>query len=74
MKKIIIILILTLITNIAFSQDERHNEVFKNFQDNYNTKKFDKIFNSYDANMKKAMPIETTKQFFSNLISQAGKN
>jgi hypothetical protein len=72
MKKTIIILILTFMTNVVFSQKEKQNEMFNFFKDNYNAENFENIFNSFSSEMQAALPIEKTKQFFGGLKSQAG--
>ena len=72
MKKKAIILIATLLTNAMFSQNQKQDEIFKIFKENYNAGNFDIIFNSFSAEMKTALPIEEAKQFFSGLKLQAG--
>lgn len=59
-------------TNVVFSQNEKQNEMFNFFKDNYNAGNFENIFNSFSSEMQAALPIEKTKQFFGDLKSQAG--
>jgi CubicO group peptidase (beta-lactamase class C family) len=72
MKKAIVVLILTLVTNVLFSQNEKENELFRIFKENYNSANFENIFNSFSSEMQTALPIETTKQFLGGLKLQAG--
>ncbi len=58
--------------NVVFAQNEKHNEVFNLLKENYNAGNFENIFNSFSSEMKAALPIERTKQFFGGLKSQAG--
>lgn len=72
MKRTVIILILTFVANLAFSQTEKYNEVFKTFKENYNASNFQNIFNNFSSEMQTALPIENTKQFLTGLKLQAG--
>ena len=58
--------------HLAFSQNENHNEIFDTFQENYNAGNFAKIFDSFSLEMKTALPIEKTNQFFKELKFQNG--
>jgi CubicO group peptidase (beta-lactamase class C family) len=73
MKKTIIILILTFMTNVMFAQTDNYKIAIDNFQTNYNAEKYEDIFNSFSSEMKQALPIEKTKQFLTGLKSQVGK-
>ena len=72
MKKMILILFFTFMTNIVFSQNEKQNKMFNFFKENYNAGNFENIYNSFSSEMHAALPIEKTKQFFGGLKSQAG--
>ncbi len=72
MKRTTIILILTFMTNLALSQNEKQNEIFNTFKVSYNAGDFENIFNSFSTEMKTALPIEKANQFFSGLKSQNG--
>ena len=72
MRKTTVILILTLMTNLAFSQNEKQNEIFNILKENYNAGNFDKIFDSFSIEMKTALPLEKTNEFFSGLKLQNG--
>jgi CubicO group peptidase (beta-lactamase class C family) len=72
MKKILFIFLFTIISNLVFSQNEKHNVVFKEFKENYNRGNFENIFNSFSVEMRKALPVEKTKEFLGGLKSQAG--
>lgn len=73
MKKILVFLVFLISTNIAFSQTEKYDEAFKNLKENYNAGNFDAIFNTFSLEMKTALPLESTEQFFKGLSAQAGK-
>lgn len=72
MKKILFIFLFTIISNLVFSQNEKHNVVFKDFKENYNRGNFENIFNSFSVEMRKALPVEKTKEFLGGLKLQAG--
>ena len=46
--------------------------VFKEFKENYNRGNFENIFNSFSVEMRKALPVEKTKEFLGGLKLQAG--
>ena len=75
MKKYIATLILTIIMNFAFGQAEKlyYKSVADSFEMNYNTNNFDAIFLSFSTEMQKALPLDKTKDFLTDLKSQAGK-
>ncbi len=73
MKKMIIILILTFMTNVVFAQTDNYKIAIDNFQTNYNAEKYENIFNSFSLEMKQALPIDKTNQFLTGLKSQVGK-
>lgn len=60
MKKSILALIMTLMTNFLFAQTDNYKTAIDNFQVNYNTEKYDKIFNDFSPEMKQALPLEKT--------------
>ena len=60
-------------TNALFAQTENYSIVIDNFQTNYNTEKYDRIFNSFSSKMKQALPLENTKQFLMDLKNEFGK-
>ncbi|MEO5790345.1 MAG: serine hydrolase [Gelidibacter sp.] len=72
MKRILFFLFLVLSTNLLSAQTEKYKIAIENFQSNYNDDKYDAVFNCFSQEMKKALPIEKTKQFLTNLKSQAG--
>ncbi|MDY0140449.1 MAG: serine hydrolase [Bacteroidales bacterium] len=73
MKRLLLFLIVTLMTNALFAQTENYSIVIDNFQTNYNTEKYDRIFNSFSSKMKQALPLENTKQFLMDLKNEFGK-
>ncbi|WP_417940957.1 serine hydrolase [Flavobacterium sp. RS13.1] len=72
MKKSILALIITLMTNLLFAQTDNYKTAIDNFQANYNTEKYDKIFNDFSPEMKQALPLEKTKEFLTGLKTQVG--
>lgn len=72
MKKAILTLIVTLMTNLLLAQTDNYNTAINNFQANYNTEKYDKIFNDFSSEMKQALPLEKTKEFLTGLKIQVG--
>lgn len=73
MKRKILILVLVVITNSAFSQTENYKVTFEKFETNYNAEKYEEIFNIFSPGMQGYLPLENTKQFLSGLKKQAGK-
>jgi CubicO group peptidase (beta-lactamase class C family) len=59
-------------TNNLFAQTESYKVAINNFKENFNTGKYNEIFNSFDSVMQKALPIDKTNQFLINLKSQVG--
>ncbi|MFT4202283.1 MAG: DUF3887 domain-containing protein [Chitinophagaceae bacterium] len=72
MKKSLFLLIITLMTNLLFAQTENYKIAIDNFQANYNTEKYDEIFNDFSSEMKQALPLEKTKEFLTGLKSPIG--
>lgn len=72
MKRLLCILTVLLTTNILLAQTENYQSAIDRFQTNYNAGNYDSIFNDFSPEMKKALPLETTRQFLSGLKSQAG--
>jgi CubicO group peptidase (beta-lactamase class C family) len=73
MKKTAVILLLTFMTNIMFAQTDNYKNAIDNFQKNFNSEKYEDIFNSFSSEMKQALPFDQTKQFLTGLKSQVGK-
>jgi len=73
MKKLFCFLFTIWMTNLLFAQTDNYQLAIDKFQANYNTEKYDEIFNSFSPEMKKALPIEDTQQFLANLKNQVGK-
>lgn len=72
MKKSIFALIMTLMTNLLFAQTDNYKTAIDNFQVNYNTEKYEKIFYDFSPEMKQALPLEKTKEFLTGLKTQVG--
>ncbi|WP_314340812.1 DUF3887 domain-containing protein [Acinetobacter guillouiae] len=73
MKRLFLILFAILISNSIFAQNENYKIAMDSFINNYNADQYEKIYDEFSAEMKKTLPLEKTKQFFSGLKSQAGK-
>lgn len=75
MRNIFLIFILTNVMSNIFAQTEK--AVYKNVADklesNYNQDNYDDIFNMFSSEMKTALPLDKTKDFFSGLKDKAGK-
>ena len=75
MKNFIVTIIFTIIMKFAFGQSEKitNKTVADSFEMNYNTNNFDAIFSSFSTEMQNALPLDKTKDFLTDLKSQAGK-
>ena len=73
MKRLFFLLSGIIISNLIFGQSENFTKAFDSFKLNYNAEKYEEIFNDFSAAMKKALPLENTRQFLSGLKSQVGK-
>lgn len=72
MKKLFLLLIVSMLTNLCSAQTENYKIAFSEFKKNYNSGTYAAIFDSFSAEMKNALPIMETKEFLSILKSQAG--
>ena len=72
MKTLLPFLIAIFLTNVLFAQTENYKIAIDHFQANYNATKYDEIFNRFSEEMKKALPIEKTKEFMAGLKTKAG--
>ena len=63
------------ISFFSFSQTEKeaYKKVSTEFEKNYNLNEFEKIFDMFSIEMKKALPLEKTIEFLTNLNLQVGK-
>lgn len=75
MKYILTAFMLMAFTNFAFGQQETqdYKAAADTFEMNYNEGDFDAIFSSFSPDMKRALPIEKTRNFLIGLKKQAGK-
>jgi len=73
-NKLLTLLLLFSLSNI-FAQPETasYKEVAEKFQINYNNNQFDNIFSMFAEVMQKALPIDKTREFLTQLKSQAGQ-
>lgn len=60
-------------SNPIFAQTENYKTAIDSFQENYNSGKYEEIFDAFSIEMKQALPLENTKQFFAGLKAQVGK-
>lgn len=74
MKKIILIIAITLTVNISFGQTKKsaNKTVTENFVKNYNNDDYKAIFSMFSVEMKNALPLDKTTEFLMGLKSQAG--
>lgn len=73
MKRLFYLLILTFVINNLFAQTKSYTQIIDHFQKNFNSGKYDEIFNSFSSEMKQALPLEKTQQFLNGLKARAGK-
>ncbi len=75
MKNIICTVLITLTMSNLFGQTEKATSktVAENFEKNYNSDSFEVIFNMFDIEMQKALPLDKTIDFLTGLKMQAGK-
>lgn len=74
MRKLTLILLIV-IPILSFGQTEREiaKKVSAEFEKNYNSDEYRKIFDLFSPEMKSALPIEQTTDFLKGLKNQAGK-
>jgi murein DD-endopeptidase MepM/ murein hydrolase activator NlpD len=73
MKTSLILLILIPFFSFGQTEKETSKKVSAEFEEFYNSNKFQNIFDLFTAEMKSALPIEQTTDFLKGLKSQAGK-
>ncbi len=73
MKRLFSFLVIISITNLLFAQTENYKNAIDHFQANYNSGKYDEIFNSFSPEMQQALPLQNAKQFLIGLNTQVGK-
>jgi len=74
MRKLTLILLIV-IPILSFGQTEKEiaKKVSAQFEKNYNSDEYQKIFDLFSPEMKSALPIEQTTDFLKGLKNQAGK-
>ena len=74
MKKILLIVSI-LFLSVGFCQTEKETskKISAEFEKNYNSEEYQEIFEMFSDEMKSALPIEQTTDFFKGLNNQAGK-
>lgn len=75
MQKIFFTIIFISTMTSLFGQTEKasYKAVVDRLETLYNATQFDSIFAMFSDNMKKALPLDKTTDFFAGLDSQAGK-
>ncbi len=75
MKKILLLIMITLFHNLCFAQVESLNskKVVEQFEMFYNQNDYKSIFEMFSPETQKALPLEKIYEFLSGLNSQAGK-
>jgi murein DD-endopeptidase MepM/ murein hydrolase activator NlpD len=70
-----VLFLLLLLTAYSKAQtvETGYDTVTKSFVENYNSENYDSIFTTFSEDMKKALPLNNTVNFFKDLQSQAGK-
>jgi hypothetical protein len=68
MKNRFLFLLTILLANLLFAQTENYKIAIDDFQINYNSGDYEKIFNNFSTEMKEALPLESTQQFFAGLL------
>lgn len=73
MKRVIfLITVIFVITNTVFAQTENYQTAINKLLEDYNSDKYEAIFNSFSDEMQQALPLTTTKQFLTGLKMQFG--
>lgn len=75
MKKIITIIVVIMLANLAHGQAEKpsYKAVADSFELNYNAGDFDAIYAKFSPEMQSGLPIDKTRAFLTGLKQQAGK-
>ncbi|HEX2846548.1 MAG TPA: DUF3887 domain-containing protein [Chitinophagaceae bacterium] len=75
MRHSLFLAILLLVMSNVFSQTEKeaYKTALRQFQQQYNQKKFEAIFHQFSPEMKMAMPLRKTIDLLNGLFAQAGK-
>ncbi len=73
MIRIIFLSIVASMANFLFAQTENYTIAMDTFQNHYNTEKYNEIFHRFSPQMQQALPLENTKQFFTELFKSVGK-
>jgi len=73
MKKIFLLLLTFWISNSSIAQEDPYSRAVNFFILNFNTEKYDLIFENFSQEMKQALPLQNTKQFLADVKNHAGK-
>ncbi|WP_298901501.1 peptidoglycan DD-metalloendopeptidase family protein [uncultured Psychroserpens sp.] len=73
MKKVVFVLSVLFASYMSFSQEQEHyNVIASQFKDLYNANDYKAVFELFNEGMQKALPIDNTKAFISNMKSTLG--
>jgi murein DD-endopeptidase MepM/ murein hydrolase activator NlpD len=76
MKKVLAVLLFAFVFMNCTSLQKNtksHLDIIRIFEQNYNNDNFEQIYQSFSDEMKMALPVNSTIEFFANLKLQAGK-
>lgn len=73
MKRILLALIFCTLSTILFAQENRNTEISKLVINSFQKNEFPKIVETFDQNMKTALPAEKLKLVWDDLNSKCGK-
>jgi len=73
MKKLLLTLIFCTLSTIMFAQVNRNTEISKLVITSFQEKEFSKIVETFDQNMKTALPAEKLKLVWNDLNNKCGK-
>lgn len=73
MKKLLPFLASFFVTTSLLAQTDNYKAAIDLFQAQYNSEKYEEIFNSFSPEMQKALPLDNAKQFLTGLKAQVGK-
>ena len=73
MKRTLLMLIFCTLSTFLFAQENRNTEISKQVINNFQKNEFSKIVETFDQNMKTAMPADKLKLVWDDLNSKCGK-
>lgn len=73
MKRLLLTLIFCTLSTILFAQENRNTEISKLVINSFQNNEFSKIVDTFDQNMKNALPADKLKLVWDDLNSKCGK-